>query len=107
MDSDRLETDVRLKHPKLGHDADYKNSRSAAIKVFCITCMGGSRSDVKKCESFECPLWQFRPGATKGIKPNGIPTKEHYQKLIDAGVSVARREHGRKLGKPRKKNNNA
>lgn len=37
------------------------NSRAAAIKGFCLECMGYSRKDVEKCGATECPLFPYRP----------------------------------------------
>lgn len=89
---------LRITKPKLGWKTDYKRSRTAAIQLFCLTCMGGSKSDVTKCTSYNCPLWQFRPGAKKNIKPGGIPTEDQYRQLMDAKVSVKQRAQGKKLG---------
>ena len=105
MDSDKFEVMLRLKRPKLGLETDYKNSRSAAIKLFCLSCMGGSKSDVKTCQSFSCPLWQFRPGSIRGMKPPGIIEESKYEEMISANTSDARREHGKKLGESRRKKN--
>lgn len=95
--SPRVENEVRVSRPQLGYKADYCGSRTAAIQVFCLSCMGGSRNDVVACQSFSCPLWQFRPGGKKGILPPGIPSEAQYQEMIDASVSDAQREAGKKL----------
>lgn len=92
-----VENEVRVMRPQLGNKADYGGSRTAAIHSFCLSCMGGSRADVVECKSYSCPLWQFRPGSTKGTRPPGIPTREQYKEMIDASVSKAQREAGRKL----------
>lgn len=92
-----VENEVRVTRPQLGNKADYSGSRTAAIHAFCLSCMGGNRADVVECKSHSCPLWQFRPGSTKGVRPPGIPTKEQYKEMIDASVSAAQREAGRKL----------
>lgn len=92
-----LENEVRISRPQLGQKADYCGSRTAAIQIFCLSCMGGSRSDVVACQSYSCPLWQFRPGSKKGVRPAGIPTTDQYKALIDASVSDKQREAGRKL----------
>jgi len=101
--------DLRKKHPKRGLQIDYKNGRTAAIELFCLHCMGGgpdAAASAKACQSYTCPLWRFRYGATKGqIPPITLPTQEWYQKKIDASVSDAKREHGRKMGKARSQNN--
>ena len=92
-----LENEMRMARPQLGHKADYCGSRTAAIHLMCLACMGGSRSEVVACQSFSCPLWQFRPGGKKGVRPTGLPTEDQYKHLIDASVSDKQREAGRKL----------
>lgn len=37
-------------------------TRKQAIRAKCIDCSGGSRAEVKRCESEECPLWPYRLG---------------------------------------------
>ena len=36
-------------------------SRKAAIKLFCLECVGGSRIEVKRCTDAGCPLYRYRP----------------------------------------------
>jgi hypothetical protein len=105
-DYQSVESACRGKYSKLGLQTDYNNSRSAAIHLFCLICMGGdedARTLAKACQSYECPLWQFRPGAIKNMKPTGIPSQEDYEQAIEAKVSPERREWGKKLGEMRKK----
>lgn len=93
-----VENDVRVARPNLGLKADHQNSRSAAIQLFCISCMGGNRKDAAECKSYNCPLWPLEFKSSRGKRPEGIvPTEEQYQKLIDATVTDAKREAGRKL----------
>jgi hypothetical protein len=93
----RLENEMRVSRPQLGKKADYAGSRTAAIQLFCLSCMGGCRADVVACASYSCPLWQFRPGGKKGVRPAGIPTAEQYDEMIDDSVSAKQRAAGRKL----------
>lgn len=37
-------------------------NRATAIRAYCVSCMGGSVSDVKDCVSLICPLHPFRMG---------------------------------------------
>jgi len=37
-----------------------KGSRSAAVRAFCLECMGGDRKEVERCTAPECPLFGFR-----------------------------------------------
>lgn len=92
-----LENEMRVSRPQLGNKADYGGGRAAAIQLFCLSCMGGSRADVVACGSYSCPLWQFRPGGKKGKQPPGIPTEAQYKEMIDASVSDKQREAGKKL----------
>lgn len=92
-----LENEVRVSRPQLGQKADYEGSRTAAIHVFCLSCMGGSRAEVAACKSFSCPLWQFRPGREKGVRPAGIPTDAQYKQMINSSVSQKQRDAGKKL----------
>lgn len=93
----RIENEVRVSRPQLGCKADYQGSRTAAIHVFCLSCMGGNRNDVVACGSYSCPLWQFRPGSKKGVRPVGIPTRAQYDEMIDGSVSQKQRDAGKKL----------
>ena len=36
-------------------------NRTAAIKSFCLECMGWQRTEVKNCDSVACPLYPYRP----------------------------------------------
>jgi len=37
------------------------NSKAAAIKGFCLRCVGYVRAEVKNCSAHSCPLHQYRP----------------------------------------------
>jgi hypothetical protein len=36
-------------------------SRSAAIKAFCLDCVGFERKSIRECTSHACPLYPYRP----------------------------------------------
>jgi hypothetical protein len=36
-------------------------SRNAAIRAFCLRCVGFMRNEVRDCTSFACPLHPYRP----------------------------------------------
>jgi hypothetical protein len=38
-----------------------KRSRVAAVKAFCLECMGWQKGEVRKCTALTCPLWSYRP----------------------------------------------
>lgn len=81
VSGERLIQILRRKRPKLGLEADHKNSRRAAIELFCIECVGGARTLAVECSDFLCPLWPFRPGA-EGERPAGaVPTIVEYEAL--------------------------
>lgn len=52
---------LRQQYPGLSKRAD-TGSRQAAIRLFCLECMGGNSAEVKKCCARECPLWSYREG---------------------------------------------
>ncbi len=35
-------------------------NRPAAVKAFCLECMGWEREEVRKCNSVACPLYPYR-----------------------------------------------
>lgn len=91
----------------------YGGGRKDAITEMCIGCVGTSQ-EAAKCQCDDCPLWTFRPGASKGMWndkldafepceiPAFVPPKDQLEQLAAAGVSDAVREHARKLGNSRK-----
>ena len=36
-------------------------SPRAAVKAFCLECLGWDRNEVSRCTGLACPLWQYRP----------------------------------------------
>ena len=48
------------KHKKVTKHVKRKKSRKAAIRSFCIECMGYVGSEVIKCTDKECPLYRWR-----------------------------------------------
>lgn len=93
----RFELEMRQKYPKSGYNCDYKNSKSHAIRLFCLTCMGGSVSLVSSCKSYDCPLWKHRPNAATIKLPDGIiPTQEEYKTLIEKKAAGRTGEHLKK-----------
>lgn len=66
--ADTLANELRRKFPKM-EAARLAGSRRAAIRQFCITCMGGDLGEVRRCASDECPLHPFRMGTFRGETP--------------------------------------
>lgn len=53
--------EVRSKYPALAERA--RTGPKAAIRLFCIECMGGSRSEARTCQTRDCFLWPHRGAA--------------------------------------------
>jgi hypothetical protein len=45
-------------------------SRKAAMKVFCLQCVGYVRTEVTKCTSPQCPLFPYRPQFDDRLPPD-------------------------------------
>lgn len=56
----RLSEELKQKHPGMAHRAE--RSPLAAIRLFCLECMGGSAMEVSRCATTECTLHRFRDG---------------------------------------------
>jgi hypothetical protein len=48
-------------------------TRKKAICAKCLDCCGGSRAEVKRCESEDCTIWPFRLGTRVRIN-SGVKT---------------------------------
>lgn len=44
-----------------GIAAQARRSRAAAVKLFCLECVGFARADVANCTARRCPLFAWRP----------------------------------------------
>jgi len=103
--SSREVDDIRANHPKWGLNMDHGGSRATAIKVFCLECHGGSRKAAKECASVGCPLWPHAFGRTRTEGQRvaaGIPSVVEYEAAIEAAVTEAQREAGRRLASKEK-----
>jgi len=58
--TERLIHLIRKKYPALSS----KSARRplAAIRLFCLECLGGSVHEVRNCTSSDCSLYAFRMG---------------------------------------------
>ena len=65
-----LVEELRQKHPVMARQAA-NGSRRAAIRLFCLDCMGGSAAEVARCASKGCPLWPHRKGRGTARRPPG------------------------------------
>lgn len=86
----KLNEELRQKYPGKGRRADYENSLRAAVDLFYLACMGGSRTDVTKCDAFDCFLWPYRPGKDGRKRPEGtVPSVDRYDQLSAAKTNSA------------------
>jgi len=51
---------VSAKYRALYQKAWEGNSRKAAIRAFCLECVGWSENEVRLCKAPACPLFEFR-----------------------------------------------
>ena len=65
----RLVDELRERNPVLAEKA--KTQRRAAIRLFCLECVGGSQREVIACTTQKCPLYPFRRGTFEGVKDEG------------------------------------
>lgn len=56
---------LREKRPGLARRVDLGHPL-AAIRMFCVHCVGGSSADVRRCTVTDCPLHRFRHGHRPG-----------------------------------------
>lgn len=52
--------DVPGKYRELYRRAWARKSRKAAIRAFCLECVGWSAIEVRLCTAPACPLYEFR-----------------------------------------------
>lgn len=58
---DHVHLEMQKKYPQMAKRAA-KGSRAAAIRMFCLVCMGGCAAEVKVCQATLCPLYSYRMG---------------------------------------------
>jgi len=56
---DKLGRDVPEMYQGIAEEAE--TSRAAAVKLFCLECVGYVRTDVTGCTATRCPLYPHRP----------------------------------------------
>ncbi|RPJ39801.1 MAG: hypothetical protein EHM35_01455 [Planctomycetaceae bacterium] len=61
--------EIRAKYPALAARAE--RGPKAAIRMFCIECMGGQKADAKACRVEACFLWPHRGASWKPDSPEG------------------------------------
>ena len=50
-------------------------SKTAGIRAFCLRCVGYSRSDIRDCTSYGCPLHPYRPFQADD-EPDELPPEQ-------------------------------
>ena len=58
-----VRTELRESFPGLAARAPHQPT--AAIRLFCFECMGGSVADAARCESRDCFLWPHGPAGRR------------------------------------------
>lgn len=81
MSSEHIFDVIRRKYPAMGRRMDYENSRAAAIRSFCIQCVGECLADIATCANQRCSLWPFRGSGNTVRDPGVVPTLEEYRAL--------------------------
>jgi hypothetical protein len=74
---DQLGRDVPLLYRGVAEDA--RRSRAAAVKLFCLECVGYVRKDVTECSAHCCPLHPHRPyqnGEEDDVTPENSGTND-------------------------------
>ena len=76
-------TEYRVAHPSTALRIDSGSSPTAAIALFCRTCIGDNHP--RDCTGYTCPLFSYRPGAddenANKRRPGDVPTEEQYREL--------------------------
>lgn len=70
--STRLIEQLRAKYPALAKRS--KRAPLAAIRLFCLECMGGDHNEVTACTAPLCSLYPFRFG--RGFRKTGPVNRE-------------------------------
>jgi hypothetical protein len=65
---------------RMGTGKQNAKARNRAIKDYCLWCMGGNQSEIPKCVSPNCALFNFRSGAKRKMAGN-------VEKTLPASVS--------------------
>lgn len=56
----KMKEDVPQRFQRLVRQAA-TGSRAAAMRLFCLSCVGYVTADVRECDAKACPLWLYRP----------------------------------------------
>ena len=65
----------------LGHE---KTPLLKAVRAKCLDCCSGQQSEVRKCTSFDCPLWPFRMRWNPFVSHEANPAAaERFRRMRD------------------------
>ena len=53
-----------------------EGSRTAAIKLHCLQCVGYESKEVTNCTATQCPIWPVRPYQPKLSESEGYATED-------------------------------
>lgn len=70
-------------------------TRTKAIRLECLNCMGGKAALVKTCESSRCPLWPYRLGHGICTDPAGEVVRSRRPNQKDNGSGLQNLLRGR------------
>jgi hypothetical protein len=56
-----MKTDREVPAVYAGIATRARSSRAAAVRLFCLQCVGYTRKDVTNCTAPKCPLYPHRP----------------------------------------------
>lgn len=84
---------IAAKYPALVRRAR-TNSPLAAIRCFCLECVGESPAVIRDCSDNACFLWPFRFG--KGFESNGLPVPQKAELTDEQRERIAKMQAARK-----------
>lgn len=67
---EKLLDEIKRQHPNLAKQAERYPLK--AIRLFCLECVGGVNSEVRRCSVEDCPLFRFRFGMGLNDKRNSL-----------------------------------
>lgn len=77
-----VRSELKLKYPKVARNA--VRQPKAAIKLFCLECVGGDYGEAKRCAESSCSLWPYAFKRGKAGAPD--TDKVSYSQEEPAGV---------------------
>jgi hypothetical protein len=75
-----IRDDLKRKYPGLWERAYEKKQRAAAVRLFCLECMGDCQAEVSRCSEKSCPLYCFRTGNRVAGAARGVDEGQNEEK---------------------------